>query len=126
MKRRIGMIAAIFSLSMMSVFAVHAVDCKAISNKLLDNLDQGNSDAAVVDFNAEMKAGLSPAQLKQFWQRLPQKLGVRGARENARLVQQNVRDIVVTPLHFSTGIANAVVVCSPEGQISGFHVIPQQ
>ena len=125
MKYRAWIITAVLSISATVASAANAADCRALSSKLMDNLDQGNSDAAFADFNAKMKAALSPAQLKQLWQKLPQKLGPRGAREEARLVQKNGNDIVVTPLHFGDNVAHAVVACSPDGQIAGFHVVPQ-
>ena len=125
MKYRAWIAASVLSIFATVASAANAADCKALSSKLMDNLDQGNSDAAVADFNAKMKAALSSAQLEQFWQKLPQKLGTRGVREEARLVQKNGNDIVVTPLHFGHSVAHAVVICSPDGQIAGFHVVPQ-
>jgi len=125
MKHRAWVVTAILSFSSVLALAAHAADCKAISGKLLDNLDHGNYAVAGADFDEEMKT-LTPERLKIFWQGLPKKWGVRGARDDARLVQKNGNDIVVTPLHFGDRVANAVVVCSVSGQISGFHVVPQQ
>jgi hypothetical protein len=124
MKRRPSFTAAVFLLSATSAFAAHAADCKALSSRLLDNLDRGNYAAARGDFDDPMKA-LSAQQLQTFWQTLQKKLGARGARDEARQVQNNGNDIVITPLHFGGNLANAVVVCSPSGKISGFHV-PRQ
>ncbi len=124
MTYRTCFIAALFAISLTGAFAAQAADCKALSGKLLDQLDRGDYTAAVSDFNDAMKV-LTPDKLKSFWQSLPEKWGARGARDEAKLVQQNGNDIVVTALHFASKAANAVVVCSPSGQIAGFHVFPQ-
>jgi hypothetical protein len=124
MERRTRCVAAIFLVSATGAFAAHAADCKTLSRQLLDNLDHGNDAAAHVDFDEPMKS-LSAQQLQTLWQTLQKKLGPRGARDEARQVQNNGNDIVMTPLHFGDHIAKAVVVCSPGGKISGFQLRPQ-
>ena len=124
MKHRPWFVAALFFLSAASALPAKAVDCKAMSSKLLDDLDHGNYAIAGADFDAKMKT-LTPERLQGFWEKLPERWGARGARDATRLVQKDGNDIVVTPLHFGNKVANAVVVCSPAGQISGFHVFLQ-
>jgi hypothetical protein len=124
MKHRPWLVATLFFLSATNVLSAQAADCKAMSSKLLDDLDHGQYAAAGADFDTKMKV-LTPERLQSFWEKLPQRWGARGARDNARLVQKDGNDIVVTPLHFGDKVANAVVVCTPAGQISGFHVFLQ-
>lgn len=103
----------------------HAADCKALSSRLLDNLDKGNYASAGGDFNDKMKT-LSPQKLQQVWETLPQQMGARGARDVAQLIQANGEDVVITPVHYGNQIANAVVACSVDGKIAGFHIGPAQ
>ena len=80
MKNHARIVAAIFAFSgvFSGAFSAHAADCKAMSGKLLDNLDHGNYLAASSDFDDKMKT-LSPEQLKQNWEGLTKKLGARRA-----------------------------------------------
>ncbi len=116
--------AGLFFFSAAGACAIQATDCRNTSSKLLDNLDRGNYAIAGADFDAKMKT-LTPERLQSFWENLPHRWGARGARDDARLVRKDGNDIVVTPIHFGDEVANAVVVCSPAGQIAGFHVFPQ-
>lgn len=125
MKHRSWFYFTVFSCCVTSLSAAHAVDCNATSRKLLDNLDHENYAAAGADFNNKMKT-LSAERLQQIWQMLPEKMGARGGREEARVVQINGNEAVITPLHFGHTIANAVVACSTDGKIDGFRIGPAQ
>jgi hypothetical protein len=104
-----------------SAQTAHAVDCKTLSGKLLDSLDAGNYAAAGGDFNDQMKA-LSPQKLQKAWQTLTQQMGERGTRDVAQLIQADGKTIVITPVHFGSQVARAVVACSADGKITGFHI----
>lgn len=111
---------AVFSCCAASA-AAHAVDCKALSGKLLDNLDAGNFAAAGSDFDDQMKA-LSPEKLQDVWQTLAKQMGERGARDVPQLIQADGMTIVITRVHFDNQIAKAVVACSADGKIAGFQI----
>ena len=121
MKYRRWLRVVVFSCCAASAMAAQAVDCRALSGKVLDSLDAGNFAAAGSDFDDKMKS-LTPEKLQQDWETLASQMGTRGAREVPQLIPGDGMMVVITRVHFGSQIAKAVVACSADGKISGFHI----
>lgn len=121
MKYRQWLRVVVFSCCAANAIAAQAVDCKTLSGKVLDSLDAGNFAAAGSDFDDKMKS-VTPEKLQQVWQTLATQMGDRGARDAPQLIQADGTSIVITPVHFGNQIAKAVVACSADGKIAGFHI----
>lgn len=121
MKHRGWLRLAVFACCTASALVAQATDCKALSGKLLQNLEKGNYAAAGSDFNDKMKV-LTPQKLQEVWQALSEKMGTKGVPEDAQQIQYNGQDVVITPIHYGNQLANSIVACSADGKIAGFHI----
>lgn len=98
--------------------------CQTLSARMLDHLDKADFSGATQDFDDRMKTALSADKLAQVWQSLPTHFGVKGARDAATVKDSEGYEVVITPLHYGSGLIDAQVACSVDGRIAGFYIKP--
>lgn len=97
--------------------------CNAKMQTLLAALDRHDYAGAEVDFNDTMRAGLTPDQLQQAWESLPQKFGTPGPRGMPHNSASNGYNVITVPMSFQNASLAAQVACGADGKIAGFHVM---
>lgn len=104
--------------------AVAAIEsCNAKMQTLLAALDKHDYAGAEMDFNDTMRAGLTPDQLQQAWESLPQKFGTPGPRGMPHNSASNGYNVITVPMSFQNASLAAQIACGADGKIAGFHVM---
>lgn len=97
--------------------------CSAKMQLLLAALDRHDYAGAEADFDDTMRASLSPGQLQQAWDSLPQKFGAPGLRGAAYNSVSSGYNVVTVPTPFQNASLAAQIACGADGKIVGFHVM---
>lgn len=97
--------------------------CTLKTDELLVALDRKDWAGAERDFNAQMLAGLTAAQLQQGWESLPAKFGQPGPRGTPQNSYSNGYVVITVPMQFQNGNLAAQVACGADGKIAGFHAM---
>lgn len=97
--------------------------CKAKASHLLDAVEKGDFDAATKDFDARMRAALTPDQFRANWASLA-RFGALTARGQLHAMKGDGYLAVTIPLIFEKGTFYAQVACGNDGRVAGFYVKP--
>jgi len=97
--------------------------CNAKMQTLLAALDKHDYAGAETDFNDTMRAGLTPDQLQQAWESLPQKFGTPGPRGMPHNSASHGYNVITVPMSFQNASLAAQIACGADGKIAGFHVM---
>lgn len=91
---------------------------------LVDNLHQGNYEAAGENFDLTMKTQANPATLKMIWEGLQAKTGTFREAKGARFESQGPYDIVYLVCLFEKQTLDLRVVFNKQAEIAGFSFVP--
>lgn len=118
-----GMLALISLVGLPLVYA-QDVDSLAIAQAVIDNMINGDYEAATTNFNAEMAAALSADQLEQTWFLLEDQVGP--FQQQVSVTQQVIDDstVVVITLQFEAMLLDAQLSITADGEINGFYIRP--
>lgn len=92
----------------------------------LDLLDQGRYDEALAMGQPALREALAGGKLREVWETLPKQLGERRTRSPVRGETVGGRPVLTSTLQFALVALDARVVLEPDGQISGFRLVPAQ
>lgn len=98
--------------------------CTHAAGAIIDNLEKGDAKAATADFDATMKANLSPDKLAAAWQQVGSQFGKLQGRGTPQSAMYQGHTIAVLPLQFAKGGLNAQVACDADGKVAGFYMRP--
>ena len=90
----------------------------------LEALSRGDFQAAVKDFDATMMKVSGPEKLAEFWNQVPEKMGVFKRQTAARRDELGPYDIVLVTCEFEKVTLDARVVFEKAGKIAGFQFVP--
>jgi hypothetical protein len=94
------------------------------ARRFLDTMSRGDYQAATADLDETMLKLFGPAQMAEFWQEMPKRLGVFMRLTSARRESLPPYDIVSVGCDFDRTSLDARVVFNKSGRISGFQFVP--
>lgn len=94
------------------------------ARRFLDTMSRGDYQAATADLDETMLKLFGPAQMAEFWQEMPKRLGVFMRQTSARRESLPPYDIVLVGCDFDKTSLDARVVFDKSGRISGFQFVP--
>ena len=95
-----------------------------IGETFLDHLDAGRYDEALAMTTPKVQEALANGKLQEVWEALPKQLGARKSRSALRGEIVADTPVVTSTLAFGMLALDARIVVEPDGQISGFRVVP--
>lgn len=103
-----------------------AAACRAKGTALVAALASGDTAKAAADFDATLKATLSPEALAAVWASTVAKCGAYEGAGNAATARGNeaAPHLAIIPLRFANVPLNAVVACDASGAVAGLHFVP--
>lgn len=104
-----------------AVGAARIEACTIATRRLLEKLEQGDTDAAIANFDAQMRKAMSATQLADAWQSIGSHLGKLVARKPAQNLLYRGMVIVTQPLQFEKGDLGLEMACNEGGQFAGMH-----
>ncbi|MBM3285211.1 MAG: DUF3887 domain-containing protein, partial [Candidatus Aminicenantes bacterium] len=91
---------------------------------MLDALHRNDFEAAVSNFDTAMMNVFGPDKLAEFWNEVPDKMGVLKRQTAARRDKLGPYDIVLVTCEFEKVTLDARVVFDKAGKIAGFQFVP--